>query len=42
MKKGTKLKKVRKSGFLTRMKTVSGKRIIRAKRKKQKHRINIS
>lgn len=31
---GTNLKKNRKSGFRVRMKTVSGKRIIKARRKK--------
>jgi len=41
MNKGTKLKKIRKSGFRARMKTVSGKKIIKLKRSKKRCRINI-
>ncbi len=39
MKSTTKLKKKRKNGFLSRMKTKSGKKIINLKRKK--NRMNI-
>jgi len=42
MNKGTKVKKLRKSGFRTRMKTASGRKIIKMKRYKKKLRINIS
>lgn len=41
MNKGTKLKKIRKSGFRARMKTVSGKRIIKTKRYKKRFVLNI-
>jgi len=41
MNKGTKLKKRRKSGFRARMNTVSGRRIIKAKRQKKRYKINI-
>nr|QCI04139.1 ribosomal protein L34 [Antithamnionella ternifolia] len=41
MNKGTKLKKLRKSGFRIRMKSVSGKRIIKARRYKKRHKISI-
>lgn len=41
MNKGTKLKKIRKSGFRARMQTVSGRRIMKAKRQKKRHKINI-
>lgn len=40
MNKGTKIKKLRKSGFRARMKTSSGKRIINAKRSKQRNKIS--
>nr|YP_010851326.1 ribosomal protein L34 [Echinothamnion hookeri]WGH14466.1 ribosomal protein L34 [Echinothamnion hookeri] len=36
MKTATKLKKKRKNGFLIRMKTKSGQRIINSKRKKKR------
>jgi len=36
MNKGTKLKKVRKSGFRARKRTVSGRRIIQKRRKKNR------
>nr|QCI06465.1 ribosomal protein L34 [Dictyurus purpurascens] len=41
MNKGTKIKKIRKSGFRIRMKTASGKRIVKARRKKQRNKISI-
>nr|QCI08628.1 ribosomal protein L34 [Spermothamnion repens] len=41
MNKGTKIKKLRKSGFRNRMKTHSGKKIINSKRLKKRHKINI-
>ena len=41
MNKGTKIKKIRKSGFLVRMKTVNGKKIIKQKRNKKRYKINI-
>ena len=41
MNKGTKLKKLRKSGFRIRMQTVSGRRIIKSRRNKKRHTINI-
>ena len=41
MNKGTTLKKIRKSGFRTRMQSVSGRRIIKAKRRKKRYQINI-
>ena len=40
MNKGTNLKRKRKSGFLKRMKTVSGKRIIKMRRSKQRQQIS--
>jgi len=40
MNKGTNLKRKRKSGFLRRMRTVSGKRIIKMRRSKQRQHIN--
>lgn len=39
MNKGTKLKKVRKSGFRKRMQTKSGQRIINSKRQKKRYKI---
>nr|YP_010338456.1 ribosomal protein L34 [Rhodaphanes brevistipitata]UNJ18406.1 ribosomal protein L34 [Rhodaphanes brevistipitata] len=39
---GTKRKKIRKSGFMQRMKTVSGRRIIQARRNKGRKRLGIS
>lgn len=42
MNKGTKLKKLRKSGFRKRMKTTSGRRIIKSKRLKKRYKINLS
>nr|YP_009398797.1 ribosomal protein L34 [Cliftonaea pectinata]ARW68175.1 ribosomal protein L34 [Cliftonaea pectinata] len=41
MSKGTKLKKVRKSGFLKRMKRKNGRKIIQAKRNKKRVKISI-
>nr|YP_009397752.1 ribosomal protein L34 [Sonderella linearis]ARW66938.1 ribosomal protein L34 [Sonderella linearis] len=41
MNKGTNIKKIRKSGFLARMKKKSGKKIMNAKRKKKRYQINI-
>nr|QCI05958.1 ribosomal protein L34 [Delesseria sanguinea] len=41
MNKGTKLKQLRKSGFRARIKKVSGRRIIKLKRKKQRYQISI-
>ncbi len=41
MHKGTKLKKIRKSGFRARMQTVSGRRIVKAKRQKKRYKINV-
>nr|YP_009293730.1 ribosomal protein L34 [Rhodymenia pseudopalmata]AOM64412.1 ribosomal protein L34 [Rhodymenia pseudopalmata] len=40
--RGTNLKKVRKSGFRTRMKTVSGRRILSSRRNKRRKNIAIS
>lgn len=42
MKTGTRLKKVKKSGFRIRMKSKSGQKIINNKRKKKRKSINIS
>nr|QCI09156.1 ribosomal protein L34 [Inkyuleea mariana] len=39
---GTNLKKVRKSGFRARMKTVSGKKIIKSKRNKGRKKLAYS
>lgn len=41
MNKGTKIKKLRKSGFRSRMKTTSGKKIINNKRRKKRSKINL-
>nr|YP_009396710.1 ribosomal protein L34 [Ophidocladus simpliciusculus]ARW65896.1 ribosomal protein L34 [Ophidocladus simpliciusculus] len=41
MKTGTQVKKIKKSGFLVRMKTKSGQRIINARRKKKRKKINL-
>lgn len=41
MDKGTKLKKSRKIGFLVRMSTKSGKRIINNKRRKKRKKLSI-
>lgn len=41
MNKGTKIKKVRKSGFRARIKTVSGKRIIKNRRKKKRYKLSL-
>nr|YP_009393625.1 ribosomal protein L34 [Caloglossa beccarii]ARW62187.1 ribosomal protein L34 [Caloglossa beccarii] len=41
MNKGTKIKKVRKSGFRTRMQTTSGKKIIKARRRKKRNKLSI-
>nr|YP_009395897.1 ribosomal protein L34 [Dasya naccarioides]ARW65083.1 ribosomal protein L34 [Dasya naccarioides] len=41
MNKGTKRKRLRKSGFRSRIKTASGKRIIKEKRKKKRYSINL-
>nr|QCI07737.1 ribosomal protein L34 [Nitophyllum punctatum] len=40
MNKGTKKKKIRKSGFRARMKTKNGKKIINNKRQKKRYSIN--
>nr|YP_009395066.1 ribosomal protein L34 [Bryothamnion seaforthii]ARW63834.1 ribosomal protein L34 [Bryothamnion seaforthii] len=40
MNTGTKIKKKRKSGFLVRMRTKSGQKIINAKRSKKRKYIN--
>lgn len=40
MNKGTKKKKIRKSGFRARMKTQSGQRIINNKRQKKRYSIS--
>nr|ARW68199.1 ribosomal protein L34 [Chondria sp. (in: red algae)] len=37
---GTKLKKIRQIGFLTRMSTKSGRKIINNKRKKRRQKLN--
>ena len=42
MNKGTKIKRLRKSGFRARIKTVSGKRIIKLRRNKKRTKITIS
>lgn len=42
MKTGTKLKKHRKSGFLSRMKRKSGQKIFNARRKKKRNQISLS
>nr|YP_009392161.1 ribosomal protein L34 [Osmundaria fimbriata]ARW60723.1 ribosomal protein L34 [Osmundaria fimbriata] len=42
MHTGTKRKKMKKSGFLSRMRKKSGKRIINTKRKKKRFQINLS
>nr|YP_009295546.1 50S ribosomal protein L34 [Mastocarpus papillatus]AOL58030.1 50S ribosomal protein L34 [Mastocarpus papillatus] len=39
--RGTNRKKIRKSGFLVRMKTVSGRRIINARRRKRRKRVGL-
>ena len=41
MNKGTNVKRKRKSGFLKRMKTVSGKKIIKMRRLKKRQNINL-
>jgi len=41
MNKGTNLKKRRQSGFRNRMKNVSGKKIIKARRSKKRFKISI-
>nr|YP_009393000.1 ribosomal protein L34 [Bostrychia moritziana]ARW61562.1 ribosomal protein L34 [Bostrychia moritziana] len=41
MKTGSKLKRIKKSGFLSRMKTSSGKKIIQNKRNKKRKKLNI-
>lgn len=41
MNKGTKLKKRRKSGFRNRMKTVSGRKVIKARRAKKRYKISL-
>nr|YP_009392384.1 ribosomal protein L34 [Caloglossa monosticha]ARW60946.1 ribosomal protein L34 [Caloglossa monosticha] len=41
MNKGTKIKQIRKSGFRARTKTVSGKRIIKYRRKKKRNKLSI-
>ncbi|CCP38038.1 50S ribosomal protein L34 (plastid) [Chondrus crispus] len=41
MTKGTNRKKIRKAGFRARMKTVSGRRIIKARRRKKRKRIGL-
>lgn len=40
MNTGTKLKKIRQVGFLSRMSTKSGRKIINNKRKKNRHKIS--
>nr|QCI05130.1 ribosomal protein L34 [Centroceras clavulatum] len=40
MNKGTNLKKRRKSGFLVRMRTASGKKIIKLRRSKKRYKIS--
>lgn len=40
MNKGTRIKKIRKSGFRARIKTVSGKRIIKNRRKKKRYKLS--
>ena len=40
MNRGTKLKKIRKVGFLTRMSTKNGRKIINRKRRKRKQQLN--
>nr|QCI04550.1 ribosomal protein L34 [Apoglossum ruscifolium] len=42
MNNGTKLKKVRKSGFRARIKTVSGRRIIKIRRRKKRYKLSLS
>lgn len=42
MKTGTKLKKRRKSGFLSRMQRKSGKKILKNKRNKKRKQISLS
>lgn len=39
--KGTNIKKIRKSGFRIRMKTTSGQKIIKARRKKRRKKISL-
>nr|QCI04892.1 ribosomal protein L34 [Bornetia secundiflora] len=41
MNQGTNIKKLRKSGFRSRMKTSSGRKIINLKRNKKRYQINI-
>nr|YP_010865372.1 ribosomal protein L34 [Campylaephora boydenii]WGT74216.1 ribosomal protein L34 [Campylaephora boydenii] len=41
MNKGTNLKKRRQSGFLNRMKHMSGKKIIKARRSKKRFKISL-
>lgn len=41
MNKGTNIKKRRKSGFRNRMKKVSGKKVIKARRSKKRHQISL-
>lgn len=41
MNKGTKIKKIKKSGFRARIQTVSGKRIIKLRRKKKRKTISL-
>nr|YP_009295221.1 50S ribosomal protein L34 [Dasya binghamiae]AOH77233.1 50S ribosomal protein L34 [Dasya binghamiae] len=42
MNKGTKIKKLRKSGFRSRINKVSGKRILKARRRKKRYKISLS
>nr|YP_009397343.1 ribosomal protein L34 [Dasyclonium flaccidum]ARW66529.1 ribosomal protein L34 [Dasyclonium flaccidum] len=41
MNKGTKIKQIRKSGFLARMKKKSGQKIINSKRSKKRTKLNL-
>ncbi len=41
MNKGTNIKKIRKSGFRSKMKTTSGKRIIKNRRRKKRSQITL-
>nr|YP_009391344.1 ribosomal protein L34 [Platysiphonia delicata]ARW59488.1 ribosomal protein L34 [Platysiphonia delicata] len=42
MSKGTKTKKIRKSGFRSRIKTLNGKKILKKRRRKKRSKISIS
>nr|YP_009391143.1 ribosomal protein L34 [Dipterocladia arabiensis]ARW59287.1 ribosomal protein L34 [Dipterocladia arabiensis] len=42
MNKGTQIKRLRKSGFRARIKTVSGKKIIKLRRRKKRFKLSIS